>query len=165
MYDVSHWRLETQSQKFACQMQWAVKAHERCVLRKTRPPTRVFGPFGPEVPPEVPERVSPKSGMCLGVFEGVLQQKVSKSDLKVSKKTLFGHILGGPQGHFPRYFRAHPEFWRHSLGHSQGHFGPEGPEDSCRGLASSQGACLPCLRSSHDVEGCHSLGAVSTGAA
>ena len=30
---------------------------------------------------------------------------------------------------------AHPDFWRHSLGHSQGHFGPEGPEDSCRGPA------------------------------
>ena len=31
------------------------------LLRKTRPATRVFGPFGPEVPPEVPERVSPKT--------------------------------------------------------------------------------------------------------
>ena len=50
-------------------------------LRKTRPATRVFGPFGPEVPPEVPERVSPKSGVCLEVSEGVLQgsaQNVSK---------------------------------------------------------------------------------------
>ena len=68
-------------------------------LRKTRPPTRVFGPFGPEVPPEVPKRVSPKSGVCLGVSEGVLQgsfeprpKMCPKSDLKVSKKTLFGHF-------------------------------------------------------------------------
>ena len=55
-------------------------------LRKTRPPTRVFGPEGPEVPPE-------------GVSEGVLQgsfeprpKMCPKSDFKVSKKTLFGHI-------------------------------------------------------------------------
>ena len=47
------------------------------MLRKTRPRTRVFGP-------EVPESVSPKSGVCLEVSEVV--------DLKVSKKTLFGHF-------------------------------------------------------------------------
>ena len=94
------------------------------------------------------ERVSPKSGVCLEVSEGVLQgsfeprpKMCPKSDLKVSKKTLldtFKSFLEGPQGHFPRHFRTHPDFWRDSLGHSQGHFGPEGPEDSCRGPASSQ---------------------------
>ena len=54
---------------------------------------------GPKSPPEVPERVSPKSGVCLGVSEGVLQgsfeprpKMCPKSDLKVSKKTLFGHF-------------------------------------------------------------------------
>ena len=43
--------------------------------------------------------MSPKSGVCLGASEGVLQgsfeprPKMSpKSDLKVSKKTLFGHF-------------------------------------------------------------------------
>ena len=68
-------------------------------LRTRRPPRRVFGPFGPEVPPEVPERMSPKSGVCLGVSEGVHQgsfeprpKMCPKSDLKVSKKTLFGHF-------------------------------------------------------------------------
>ena len=33
-------------------------------LRKTRPPTGVFGPFGPEVHLGVSERVSPKIGVC-----------------------------------------------------------------------------------------------------
>ena len=40
-------------------------------------------------------------------------------------------LLQGPQGNFPRNFRAHPAFWRDSLGHSQGHFryisGPKTP--------------------------------------
>ena len=65
----------------------------------SEPPTRVFGPFGRKVAPEVPERVSPKSGVCLEVSEGVLQgsfeplpKMCPKSDLKVSKKTLFGHF-------------------------------------------------------------------------
>ena len=40
----------------------------------------------------------------------------------------FKSLLEGPQGHFSRHFRAHPDFWRHSLGHF-------GPEDSCRGPA------------------------------
>ena len=53
-------------------------------------------PHGPEVPPEVPERVSPKSGVCLEVSEDTLSDT-------------------------PR-----------------GTFGPFGPEDSCRGPASSQ---------------------------
>ena len=68
-------------------------------MRTRRPPTRVFGPFGPEVPPKVPERVSPKSGVCLGVSEGVLQgsfeprpKMCPKSDLKVPKKTLLSHF-------------------------------------------------------------------------
>ena len=69
-------------------------------LRTRRPPTGVFGPFEPEdPPPEVPERVTPKSGVCLEVSEGVLQgsfeprpKMCPKSDLKVSKKTLFGHF-------------------------------------------------------------------------
>ena len=56
-------------------------------LRKTRPPTRVFGPFGPEVPPEVPERVSPKSGVCLGVSEGVVQDPLSPGPKCVQKVT------------------------------------------------------------------------------
>ena len=47
--------------------------HQGPRLRTRRPPTGVFGPFGPEVPPEVAERVSPKSGVCLGVSERVLQ--------------------------------------------------------------------------------------------
>ena len=35
-----------------------------CGLRTRRPPTGVFGPFGPEVPLGVSERVSPKIGVC-----------------------------------------------------------------------------------------------------
>ena len=34
--------------------------------------------------------------------------------------------------------RAHPAFRGHSLGHFGGDFGPEGPEDSCRGSRLSQ---------------------------
>ena len=34
------------------------------VLRTRRPLTGVFGPFGPEVPLRVSERVSPKIGVC-----------------------------------------------------------------------------------------------------
>ena len=35
-----------------------------------------------------------------------------------------------------------PDFRGHSLGHSPGHFGPEGPEASCRGLGMSQDAVV-----------------------
>ena len=37
---------------------------EAQALRTRQPPTGVFGPFGPEVPLGVSERVSPKIGVC-----------------------------------------------------------------------------------------------------
>ena len=113
------------------------------------------GPSGLKFTHEVPERVSSKSRMSLGVSEGVLQgpfEPWPKKCSKVTLKSLKRHFLDtfksllnleGPQGHFPRRFRAHPDFWRHSLGRSQVHFGPEAPEDSCRG---SRFLNLRCLR-------------------
>ena len=49
-----------------------IPAGEDCVMRTTRPPAGVFGPFGPEVHLGVSERVSPKIGVCLEVSREVL---------------------------------------------------------------------------------------------
>ena len=62
-------------------------------------------------------------------------------------------LLEGPEGHFPRQFRAHPNFWRHSLGHPQVHFGPEGPKTPAR---FSQGGTKPLL-------GCNTNGGLRDG--
>ena len=45
-------------------------------------------------------------------------QKVTQKCLKRHFFDTFQSLLEGPQGHFSRHFRAHPDFWRHSLGHS-----------------------------------------------
>ena len=45
------------------QKSWMVKTSVMD-LRTRRPPTGVFGPFGPEVLLGVSERVSPKIGVC-----------------------------------------------------------------------------------------------------
>ena len=66
-------------------------------LRTRRPPTGVFGPFGPEVPLGVSQRVSPKIGVCPKgsgeVFLGPFK-KCPKSVFLDTFKSLFGHILG-----------------------------------------------------------------------
>ena len=85
-------------------------------------------------PPKCPRECPRKAGCaweCLRECSRDPLRPGPKCVQKVSKKTLFGQFyvtLEGPQGHFSRHFRAHPGFWRHSLGHSQEHFGPEGPE-------------------------------------
>ena len=48
--------------------------------------------------------------------------------------TLWSPGAGGP----PRHSLGHLDFRGHSVGHSPGHFGPEGPEASCRGPGMSQ---------------------------
>ena len=55
-------------------------------------------------------------------------------------ETLSGHLLdtGMAPETLPRHSLVHPDFRGHSLGHSPGHFGPEGPEASCRESGMSQ---------------------------
>ena len=68
-------------------------------------------------------------GSVWGSAPGILwapSPNVSKKWLKSVCLDTFKSLLEGPQGHFSRHFRAHPDFWRHSLEHS------------CRGPASSQ---------------------------
>ena len=132
-------------------------------LRHPQTPTGGFGPFGPEVSrPGGSERVSPKIRVSEELSEGVSRgplwprpQECPKGVPRVSPecqkgvRTLRRHsrdtfwtLLGpGPQGpprHSARHSLGHPDFWGHSLGHSGGHFGPEGPEAYCRGLGMSQ---------------------------
>ena len=98
-----------------------------------------FGPFGPEVPLRVSERVSPKIGVCpkvsgkvpLGPFQSGL--KVSKrclcSHFKATFWTHFGPGLKGSLEHSLRHSQAHPAFRGHSLsGTSGGTSGPKGPK-------------------------------------
>ena len=47
-----------------CAFQREIHMDQSLGLRTRRPPTGVFGPFGPEVPLGVSERVSPKIGVC-----------------------------------------------------------------------------------------------------
>ena len=57
-------------------------------VRKMQPPTRVFGPFGREVPHKVPERVFPQSRVCLGVSERALHKPLEPRPKKCSKSEL-----------------------------------------------------------------------------
>ena len=67
-----------------------------------------------------------------------------KSDLKVSKKTLLSHFLKGPKGTSPDTFGHTPIFGDTLSDTLRGTSGPEGPEHSCRGPASSQPqSCCP----------------------
>ena len=105
---------------------------------------------GPKSPPKCP-RECPRKPVCAWKCLRESLRECSRDPLspgpkcvqKVTyKETLldtFKSLLEGPQGHFSRHFRAHPDFWRHSLGRSQtwGTSGPTGPK-SCRGPASSQ---------------------------
>ena len=47
-------------------------------------------------------------------------KSVPKKSLKRLFLDTFKSLLEGPQGHFSRRFRAHPDFWRHSLGLGHG---------------------------------------------
>ena len=106
-------------------------------------PTRDFGPFGPEDPPprsareSVPEKqgvLGSVWGSAPGILWGGSAQNVSKKWLKSVQKDTFTSLLEGPQGHFSRHFRAHPGFWRHSLGHfGGGTSGPKGSKTPVRG--------------------------------
>ena len=87
------------------------------------------GPLGPKCPGECLRECPRKLG-CPRECPG---------------QTLSGHLLDtlgpGPERHprhSPGHSLGHPDFREHPLGHSPGHFGPEGPEASCRGSGMSQ---------------------------
>ena len=87
---------------------------------------------GPECPKGVP-RVSPE------FHKGVRTLQRHSRDTFCT--------LWGPKGprDTPLDTLGHPDFRGHSLGHSPGHFGPEGPEASCRGLGMSQSEMMFCV--------------------
>ena len=87
-----------------------------------------FRPRAPECPKSVP-RVSPDCPGHLFDTPGTLPGHLLDTPEAGARRT-----LGTPPGHSVR----HPDFRGHSIGHSRGHSGPEGPTDSCRGPTMSQ---------------------------
>ena len=70
-------------------------------------------------------RVSLKSGVCLEVSEGVLQ---GSFEPRPKMCPIFKSLLEGPQGHFPRHFRAHRIFGDTLSDTPRGTSGPKGPK-------------------------------------
>ena len=133
-----------------------VRVFESLCLRHPEPPTGGFGPFGPEVSGECLGECLQKSGCpreCLEVSWGPFGpwapecpkgvprvspecQKGVRTHQRHSRDTFWTLWSPGPEAQDTP--SDTPDFRGHSLGHSPGHFGPEGPEASCGGLGMSQ---------------------------
>ena len=100
-----------------------------------QPPTRAFGPKGPEVFRGVSERVSPKIGVSGGVSRVPRVSPECQKGVWTLRRhsrdtfwTLWGPGPEGPPRHSPGHSLRHPDFRGHSLGHSRDTSGPKGPK-------------------------------------
>ena len=119
-------------------------------LKLPRPPTGSFGPpWGPKCPGECLTECLRQSGCPRWCPEECVGGLTGPWSVKRVSWTLWGHSRDtfwalwspepeGPPTQSPGHSLGHPDFRGHSVGHFPGHFGPEGPEASCKGSGMSQ---------------------------